>query len=102
MNLCSYDSQERFGLSELFQTLQPHSHNINSKKNFTIYNAPPKLHKEVQYIRQIIAEKTAQYPSSLPDRTSLAIYSDLEPSFMEKLVPSHLNENTSSAWDEYD
>ena len=64
-----------------------------------IYNAPKKIHEEVNLLRSIIAQKTAQYPSELPDRTSQALQSEIELSILEKLVPSHLNENTSSACD---
>lgn len=71
--------------------LSPYSEQINTKKNFVIYNAPKKLHEEVSLLRSIIAQKTAQYPSELPDRTSQALQSEIEFSLLEKLVPSHLN-----------
>ena len=81
MNLCSFESERRMSLTELFLMLNPHAEKINYKKNFVIYNAPNKLHEEVLLLRSIIAQKTAQYPSELPEHTYQGLQSDLEPSF---------------------
>jgi hypothetical protein len=79
--------------------LSPHGDSINAQLNFVIYNAPDKLHEEVQRLRAVLQQKEAQYPSSLPDRTNQGLPSELGPSVGEKLVPSHLRENTSSGLD---
>lgn len=76
---------------ELWNTLAKHSQQINSKTHFLIDNAPEKLHKEVQWLRSMIVNKKAGYPSSLPD-SNHPLFSDVEPSYVDKLVPSHLEE----------
>ncbi len=70
---------------------------ITIRTNFVISNAPEKLHQEVQLLRNIFSQKNAQFPSNLPDRTNQSMYSEREGSVFERLVPSHLDENTSSA-----
>ena len=62
--------------------LSPHSENINSKTNFVIYNAPSKLHDQVKLLRLIMAQKTAQLPSELPDKTNIAMLSYMEESLL--------------------
>ena len=86
-------------LLELWNLLGPHSDRIMAKTNFVIYNAPPKLHQEVDMLRSITTHKMAQLPSELPERTVQAMLSGSPSSLFDKLVPSHLNENTSSAMD---
>jgi len=70
-----------------------------AKTNFVIYNASQKLHQEVDILRSITNHKTAQLPSELPERTIQGMMSGSPSSVFDKLVPSHLNENTSSAID---
>jgi hypothetical protein len=56
--------------------LNSHKDAIWSKSNFLIYNAPEKLHQEVQVLRAIFSQKVANYPSSLPDRTVYGLGSE--------------------------
>lgn len=62
-NLCSLDPSQRMTLKELWSLLIDHKECIISKTNFVIRNAPHKLHNQIQKLRAIMAEKTAQYPS---------------------------------------
>jgi hypothetical protein len=50
--MCKLSPSARMTLEELWKLVGPHEDQIKKKENFVVYNAPQKLHLEVESLRK--------------------------------------------------